>query len=165
RGPDRFPIFIPTREHYGAAQLYQAHSSRKRVLAPALQSAEHALAVGEPATLVNGVPPEQEASLLQGPQERLTGIRAGGLVQVRSHPVQDLPPACLPGQIPASSLSPAAGRTHDARRSRNQLRSVDQHCFLLLLSLSHSFADHLRDVDQTALALLPLGLQAHPAPV
>src|SRR5690606_2785974 len=127
RGPDRFPIFIPTREHYRAARLYQAHSSRKRVLAPALEAAEHALAVGEPATLVNGVPPEQEASLLQGRQERLTGIRAGGLVQVRSHPVQDLPPEGPLGQVPASILSPAPGRTDDVGRSRNQLRFVDQH--------------------------------------
>ena len=70
--PHRRPIRPPMREHRRPKRLHKTQNSEQRVLPPALDALQRPAApINEPPLLINRIPPQNDAQLLQGEPENL----------------------------------------------------------------------------------------------
>ena len=109
------------REHRRATQLHQAQDRGQRILAPALQALQQTLTENEAARVVNGIPPENEAELLEG---KLPGPLTIGVRQVLAAPASDLP---AEGQLGEDELTLLIASPHRANVGYGILRYVEGH--------------------------------------
>src|SRR5690606_30433946 len=77
---------LPVREAARAAELDHANDRQERVLAVALEALDHALPIGEPPVLIDGVPPQEQPELLE---RELPGLAL--VAQPPGAPLGDLP--------------------------------------------------------------------------